>query len=114
MEIDTTLISLILSAVGAVVGWAFGRSKRKADDSNALLTSIDTQSVAFSKQIKLNEELSTKYLDIFQENVKLREQVSQQAQELVRLREDQKVLQQEVERLREELSTVLKKITYNV
>lgn len=92
------------------MGWLFGRSKRKAEDSSALLSSIDTQSNAFRKQVELNEELATKYASVFEENVSLREQVVKQANELDALKEKQQELQKEVETLRGQLAALMKTI----
>lgn len=104
---DTTIISLILSSIGAVVGWFFGRAKKKAEDSNALLTSLDTQSNAFSKQMDMYEALADKYIKVFEENVALRETVAKQQKELDSLRSNQDKLKSEVESLRATVAALL-------
>lgn len=108
---DTTLITLVITTVGTVVGWFFGKSKRKAEDANALLASMDTQGTALMKQNEIIEQLAEKYATSMAEKADLQERALTQERELKRLRREQQKLQGEVEGLREQLKRVLEELS---
>lgn len=108
---DTTLITLVITTVGTVVGWFFGKSKRKAEDANALLASMDTQGTALMKQNEIIEKLAGKYAASMVEKADLQERALTQERELKRLRREQQKLQGEVDGLREQLKTVLEELS---
>lgn len=108
---NTTLITLVITTVGTVVGWFFGKSKRKAEDANALLTSMDTQGTALLKQNEIIEQLAEKYAASMVEKADLQERAITQERELKRLRREQQKLQGEVAGLREQLKSVLEELS---
>lgn len=107
---DSTLLSIILTAVGTAAGWVFGRMKRKADNTDALASSLDTQSETVSHFVQVNESLAAKYTAVFEENVTLREKVTEQEAKIRDLSERQQELVKEVEAMRTQLRMLLKEL----